>query len=209
MFCCPAKSKNYSEKLLWGATLLVSVLLVAGCVTYSTKEPKRGVTTQLVKGMSEHWRNTPYSRNDGGYDWSKLKGDYGLYVFSYKVRGRSGTNFTGSGLTTKEGFRVWEHKFLENESDSVREAVSFDATDVSHRGGYIETTYFTKISILPVYKKGRVVYGGLIDVAANEAFPDVFTRFTADSLWEQFLSFHSENLVGIPIDTVAIEEAKK
>ncbi|MFZ1682548.1 MAG: hypothetical protein WAU88_00320 [Candidatus Zixiibacteriota bacterium] len=171
--------------------------LIVSCVTYSIKEPKIGVTREFRSGVSS-------AESGGTYDWSKLQGDYGLYVFSYEIAGPDGNGGVEVKQVRKQGLRVWEKKFSMGQPDSLFEVNSFSAYEVKHPNPLFTEIRQARVGIPCLYIKGHIVYGGHLNVMVTDISPVDSSSSSIDRMFSQFLSDYEEHLTGIKVDTFRV-----
>jgi hypothetical protein len=176
---------------------MLLAMIVVSCVTYSIKEPKMGVTKKFRSGVSS-------AESGGTYDWSKLQGNYGLYVFSYEIAGPNGNLGFEVKQVRKQGLRVWEKKFSTGQPDSLFEVNAFSAYEEQHPNPLFTEIRQARVGIPCLYIKGHVVYGGHLNVMVTDISPVDSSSSTIDSIFSQFLRDNEEHLTGIKVDTFRV-----
>lgn len=189
----------------WINTIIVWItpgllFLLAGCgISYSLKEPPKGVTKQLIPENSQS--ETEF---EGKYDWKKLTKEHGLYVFSYTIVNQMNEGAKKSADSIREGLRIWEHKFYLDTNITRTFEKTFNAwekTDTRFILLYVQSSYF-KVKMMPTFVKGGIVYGGHVTINISSTNAQVKQELIHDSLYTQFLERHKDRLVDIPIDTI-------
>ena len=149
------------------------------CSTTQIKTPPDGITNKFFN------KNTSELKDISNYDFSKLKKNYGLVIFSYEV-----TGLTGSSLTLEEksktGIRIWEKKFSDDGWEVYQEFKTIKLWETKTIGpnfnfsGPSLSTSTASVDVEITFMKNRIVYGGRLLASTIDNNFQVIQKFDDD-----------------------------
>lgn len=173
-------------------------LLLISCTSYSLKTPKSGETWKFFK------KNTSQAKEISDYDFSKLKEGYGLFIFSYEIKGPLNENDAKNQGSLKSGVRVWEYKF-----DNIYEGDKKKKTHIFTYGEIKDellvssqtSSYFVRMDY--EFRKNKIVYGGRLFIDAQYKVFRILDYYEDDNagLFEN----NKDKLDSIDIERILIE----
>ena len=149
----------------WRLIAICTVIFFAlSCTTYFSKDLKKGVSGQFATSPSDVEKRDKY-------DWSKLKGDYGLFVLFLPNDCVAGSPDKYGSIGHNEGLRIFEHHFKSKDSDTIVKIMDFKVLGSStQKFGYRETRTL-HLRIPCQFVKRQLTYGGVVEIDAKEMLP--------------------------------------
>ncbi len=181
-------------------SLTISIFLLLSCTTYHLKTPPKGKTGSFYE------RNSDQLKADSRYDFSRLKENYGLVLFSYQVEGMTGSSF-GTKPEIKTGIRIWEEKFSDKDWEIKQIEKDVELWGQSTYAGSYSSSQSTKVKLEVTFHKGRIVYGGRMVASDIGDDLDIEMHFEEDC--NEFLKMYENQLNGVKIDTALVKFISK
>ncbi len=182
----------------WLPLVLSLILCVLnGCTTYLAKDLKKGVTGQFDLSMFDQ-------ETSDNYDWTKLKGDYGLFAFSYRLTTFAETGGKFETIEHHEGLRIFEHKFEPNQPDTIIKVLDFELLrEITEKLGYSKG-YKYSLCIPCTFVKRQIIYGGVAEIDAKPGFSQCVAELWVDPIFTDFLNANRGQLESVVVDTIKL-----
>lgn len=189
---------NRSWCVALAACLIILEGLFLACgTTYSSQDLKKGITGQFVTGSTN---KVEVDR----FDWSKLKGDYGLFAFSYRLAAFGGKAESRDTIEYHSGLRIFKHKFKSGRGDTTLKVIDFPVLkEKTPQFGFTEVSTL-HLRLRCIFVKHQLTYGGVLEIDARPNFPEVVAELWPDSLFTKFLAANKNRWQSIPVDTIKI-----
>ncbi len=179
--------------------LALSLVLCAfnGCTTYSAKDLKKGVTGQFDISMFDQ-------ETSDKYDWTKLKGDYGLFAFSYRLTAFAETGGKFETIEHHEGLRIFEHKFEPNQPDTIVKVLKFELLkEMTKKLGYSKGFKYS-LYMPCTFVRRQLIYGGVAEIDAKPGFSQYVAELWVDPIFTEFLDANKNRLESVVVDTIKL-----
>ncbi len=192
-------SKNYPFHRSYLIVLSLAILATGSCATYySTKDLKKGVTGQFDISMFDQ-------ETSDKYDWTKLKGDYGLFVFSYRLTAFGETDGKFDTIDYREGLRIFEHRFEPDQPDTFVKVLEFELLkELKEKIGHSEE-YTLRIFMPCTFVKRQLIYGGVAEIDAKPGFSQCVAELWLDPIFTDFLNANKDQLESVVVDTIKLK----